>query len=172
MNAREYCLLILLVFVVFTGCDTKTDIMLAPQSSPSMKLSFLEFKTIGYDIFTMEDIENVPAYKIQFYMEHVFVKDIQAFLERKKLEAQIDDKQIRLKVEISKGSDGTIYYVDRNGVVLKDGNETFLLGEEDMQRLEKNIIYFHGVVDLRPDLDQWGGSHGSISAGYSPIFMP
>jgi hypothetical protein len=43
--------------------------------------------------------------------------------------------------------------VDCNGVVLKNGKETFLLSDSELKRLEGQILNLNGVVDIWLEFD-------------------
>jgi hypothetical protein len=119
------------------------------KGRPSMKIYFVPFEIETYVPITMNDIESKSKYEIWFYGEHAFCNKIQRLLESNKTNAKIDNKVIRLKVEIFKNEGIIAYYVDQEGVVVKNKEETFYLSKDKLKTIEKEILYFSGVVDIK-----------------------
>lgn len=155
--------------MVALGCDKGP--VIENQPKPSMRLYFEHFKTQTYVPITKEYIEEDSLYKIFFYGKNPFVRDIQTYLEKRKAKKKFDNNSTKLKIVISRENKGDmVYYVDRYGTVEKNNTEIFWLHENELESLEKNILYFHGVVDQKPTLGIKGyNPHEVFPSGYSPI---
>ncbi len=68
-------------------------------------------------------------------------------LEAKATQKKIDNRVIRLKVEFV--SDGNVFYVDQEGVVLKNDQKGFQISKKQREEIEREILYFSGVVDFK-----------------------
>jgi hypothetical protein len=120
------------------------------KKEPFSKLYFTEFKTKTYFPITMEDVEKQSDYRFYFYKKNPLLNDIKKILETRSTKNTIDNKCIRLKISYSEGEK---YFVDCNGVVLKNGKETFLLSDSELKRLEGQILNLNGVVDIWLEFD-------------------
>ncbi|MBI1912830.1 MAG: hypothetical protein HYS21_12625 [Deltaproteobacteria bacterium] len=112
-----------------------------------MKIFFIPFKVSTYIPVTMDHIEERSLNTIWFAKNHVFGEEIKKILESSRTDKKIDNKIIRLKVEFLE--DNHKYYIDQNGIVLKDDKINYLLSKEEMSKLEKSILYFSEVIDLK-----------------------
>lgn len=139
------------LLICFTLADAKADSK-ASAGVPKMSLYFLEFKTKTYAAVTMENIEDSSDYRFFFYKRNPFMDEIRTILETRRTKEAIDNHLIRLKIILSDKDKQTVYYVDSNGVVLKN-DKTFLLDDKELKRLEKQVLYFNGVVDVWPEFD-------------------
>lgn len=67
-------------------------------------------------------------------------------LESKATRKKINNRAIRLKVEFV--SDGNVFFVDQEGVVLKNEQRGFQISKRQREEIEREILYFSGVVDV------------------------
>lgn len=136
-------LILLCVFVIKGGVSAE---MKKDSKNIFMKIFFIPFEVSTYIPVTMNDIEDRSLNTIWFAKDHVFSKEIKKILESNRTDKTIDNKVIRLKVVFLK--DNHIYYIDQNGIVLKDNKIHFLLSKEKLNKIEKSILYFSGIVDV------------------------
>ena len=123
---------------------------------PSMKIYFIPFKTETLEPVKMgKTIELESTTALWVYDNDKVAGDIKSILQRAKepLEenkVEIRKNQIRLKVVFPKES--LIYYVDKDGTVLKNKSLTRMT-DEQMEELELKIKNIGGILDLnvKPD---------------------
>lgn len=115
-----------------------------------MKVYFLPFTIETYVPVTIDNIKTDSSNKIWFSYTHMFHKYMQEILEKNKGKTKINKLAIRMKVEFVNKNNFIYaqYYVDRDGKVLKNNGETFLLSQMMMREIEEKIAYFSGVVDI------------------------
>ena len=136
--------------VVCGGGDTGTP----SKAAAPMKIYYHEFGTAPYAPTTMENVEERPDYIIWVYSNHPLKKKLLEVFEAVPTTRDIDRDTIRLKVKFYSESK-QVYYVDRHGVVFKEGGQRFILKKSDLMSLHNDIVYLHGIVDQRPQLDPW-----------------
>lgn len=138
-----------LVILFFALVESGANSIAATKNEPLMRLYFTEFKTKTYIPLTMGDIENRADYRFFFYKKNSFLNEIKKTLESKITKKEIDNECIRLKIIHLDDR----YYVDCNGVVLKNNKEAFLLSDHELKSLERQILKLNGVVDMRLEFD-------------------
>ena len=145
---KKYCYAFFSVlFLIFFV--SRMDTLATSKKEPFSKLYFIEFKVQTYFPVTMEDVEKQSGFIFYFYKKNPLLIEIREILGNRSTVKTIDNKCIRLKIIYSEEK----YFVDCNGVVLKNGKTTFLLNDSEMKRLEKLILNLNGVVDINLEID-------------------
>ncbi len=101
-----------------------------------------EVKKISNNVFLYDDLFSIDRKRL-----YEFCDKLKTMFESQHTQTEIDKKKIRLKMEDFK--DKVVYYVDQNGIVLKNNSESFKLEKSEMDTIEQGIIYFSGVVDCK-----------------------
>jgi hypothetical protein len=127
----------LIVPVVLSAADTKFK---------TMKIHFIPFLVETYVPVTMSDIESSSHVVLWFTQSHIFMNDLRRVLTARRASRSIDDRVIRLKVEL----DTETFFVDKDGVVFEPSTgASFRLTSDDLSDVQKRILYFSGVVDIK-----------------------
>ena len=95
---------------------------------------------------TMGDIVEKAQYSIWFTKHHPLIDWLVRLLQSSPSARKIDNQVICLKAEIG---DHT-FYADRDGTVVEEPTgRTFQLSKPKIRELERKIVYFDGVIDMR-----------------------
>ena len=116
-----------------------------------VKIYFIPFKDETYGPITIDDIEDASIYSIWFTEKNAFIEKLKKLLESKEKSKGVDNDVIRLKVEFVE--ERSIYFVDQEGNVMKNHKSNFRIPKKELENLEKEILYFSGVVDLKAGKD-------------------
>ena len=135
----------LLLIILALGLSTQSA--LGQKAEPTeMRVYFIEFDALTYIPITVANIQTDSAYAIRFAREHPFISKLNRLLTSRKASGKLEDAHIRLKVELEKKT----FIVDRKGLVLElNSGSTFVLSASERREIEKGILYFSGVVDLK-----------------------
>lgn len=121
------------------------------EDSLVAKIYFVKFIVVTDAPITMDNIEKQNDDIFFLVTMHrrppELVANLKALLESTPQAGQISKLEIRLKVELVK--EGNTYYADRNGIVLKNGTETYRLTGEQMKEVESLLKPLSGVVDIK-----------------------
>jgi len=136
---------ILLSLVIFVGSVVAARRAMADE--PLLRLYFVPFAIETYIPITTANIEE-HGNTIWFLEAHPFIPKLSAALKSRPTKRQILSNGIRLKADL--GPSAGVFFVDRNGTVLNEqSGATFVLLPKELERLEKEIRYFIGVVDVK-----------------------
>ena len=111
------------------------------------RVDLIPFRIETYVPVNKSDIGITSHYRIGFYKKHEFCDKLKTMFESQHTQTEINEKMIRLKMQDFE--DKVVYYVDQNGIVLKNNSESFKLVKSEMDTIEQGIIYFSGVVDCK-----------------------
>ena len=130
---------------------TATSTTEAESPMNLVKVSLIPFSVTTYVPVTKDEIESKSFFRIVLVAEdggdlHPLVRKLKGWLESQPGSRRLDEKFIRLKVELAKET----YYVDSAGVVLhQPSGHTFYLGQLEKKRTEELIANLQGVIDTK-----------------------
>jgi len=143
--------LILLPVVGRGGAELKAG---PGAQEPLMRVYLIPFDTSTYVAISMSNIGEGTPYDISFVdpgpgtrqRRHPFISRLHRQLQSDPaLGRKINDAAIRLRVDLG----GQTFFADEGGVVLeKVSGKTFRLSKAQRREIEREIIYFSGVVDI------------------------
>jgi hypothetical protein len=117
-----------------------------------MKLYFIPFAASTYVPVTTKNIEESSGHVIWLVKElggateHPFGGELEKVLQAHRVQTAFSEDFVRLKVETR----GKIFFVDNKGaVVLHPGGTTYRISQVEMKRIEKEILNFSGVIDMK-----------------------
>lgn len=139
----------LFCFALLVGFDpTTTGATQTPGESKAFaKIYFVPFAVKTFAPITMEEIKGKGIHAIWFTKGHPFISKLEKTLESKATEKKINNRVIRLKVAF--GKEGNVFYVDQEGIVLKNDQKSFQISKKQREEIERDILYFSGVVDVK-----------------------
>lgn len=135
-------LMIICLAMISSSCK---EVKSSDKARAIMKIYFTPFAIQTYLPMTMDNIQENSIYKIWFVKNHK-QKKLLNLLEARKADKTIDNKLIRLKIDFIESN--TVFYVDQNGVVLKDNQYSFIMTSTELKDLEDEILQFDGVIDI------------------------
>lgn len=116
------------------------------------RLYFIPFDVTTFVPVTQGNIEEAATFEINLIGPernggpHPFVMSLRAMIKARAAKAQLNDLAVRLKLVL----ENETYYVDAAGGVLEmSSKQTFRLPKTDLERIEKSIEGFSGVVDMK-----------------------
>jgi hypothetical protein len=121
-----------------------------------VKLYFSHFESVFDVLITPKNIEKSSSYIIWFLQsprasiargDHPFIEQLRDLLEKTPATVEIDNALIRLKVNFVQ--DHAVYHVDSKGRIIRHDGKLFRLEQNEMDDIEKQIVSFAGVVDMR-----------------------
>ena len=114
--------------------------------SPFFKIHFIiPIHTETYTAVTKDNIEK-EGRSVIFMYKHQFPSDLLEILRKTPTNDAILLNGIRIKAEFVNLA--SVYYVDRNGIVLQENTgELFRISEDQIKTIEDSLKSFVGVVD-------------------------
>jgi hypothetical protein len=139
----------IIVYIVLSIVITMMSVRTGMAEEPVMRLYFLvPFSIETFTPVTMENIGIQFGREVWFMEDRPFIMELVTMLKSHPTKKEIAAKGIRLKVDL--GPVRGMYFVDKEGTVLKrDSKTTFQLSVEELERLERKLESFIGVVDVK-----------------------
>jgi hypothetical protein len=146
------------LLLMIIGCITLCEMFfglnssLAKESStaePSLKVSWIYLASQTYTNVTIKSIEDMALFKIWFYGDHPFIKQVREILTHTSNNNSFQSNYVRMKLEYP--LERVIYYIDTNGIVEEHPSlKRFTIGKDSAMHIEELLLPYHGVVDLIP----------------------
>ncbi len=145
MRELTFCRIVLFSTVMFymllPGAKT------AMTAEILMKIYFIPFTIETYTPVTQNNIEEKSLHAIWFTQPNPFIGRLHSLLQSSPTQEKVDDRVIRLKVEFVKERE--VFYVDQDGIGTKDSKKYYKLSKKVQDEVEKAILYFSGVIDIK-----------------------
>ena len=117
-----------------------------------MRIHLILFNTLTYGPVTVDDIEAQSDYTIVLSKEHPLIERKYRLLKSRPGRRPPDGYFIRMKVLSRLANRGEVFYADMAGnVVESTSGSLYSLTMDEMKKIEEDISYLEGVVDLKPE---------------------
>jgi len=117
-----------------------------------MRVYLMLFDSLTYGPVTVNDIEASSDYAVALSKKHPLIDRMYRRLKSRPGTHPPAGEFIRMKVGFRKGNREEIFYADMGGNVAEWGSgNLFSLTKDEMKKIEEEISYLEGVVDLKPE---------------------
>jgi hypothetical protein len=126
--------------------------MVGNEQDPEMRIFLIRFGTLTYAPVTIDDIEDRSDYAILLSKKHPLIGRMHLRLRSRVGTRPPAEAFVRMKVVFQSGERTEVFYVDAGGNLREwTSGGLFSLTKGDMNRIEGEIAYLEGVVDLKPE---------------------